>query len=177
MPQQPNITQLDYQQVIRRVYDESNDRLRTDTNVVIDGSGGLDLVISDLNDSVALGDGSGNLAGVSTIDGKKGLNVNVLGGEFTTSGLKNGLKTTRMTITDVRQSVPNVPLVNRNGISIRVLGPNNVMFGNNTVTSANGYPKFPGEEIILDATDTDAVEVYAVCDAGNTSEIAILEIA
>ena len=177
MPQQPTMTQLDYQQVTRRVYDEANDQLRTNANIVIDGSGGLDLVISDLNDSIALGDGAGNLVGVTDVGGENGLNVNVLGGEFSASGLKTGLKTTRMTITDVRQAVPNSPLVNRNGISIRVLGTNTIYFGNNTVTSANGYPKFQYEEIILDAKDTAAVAIYAVCDAGKTCDIAVLEIA
>ena len=177
MPQQPQITQLDYQQVIRRVYDEANDQLRTGANITVSGSGGLDVIISDLNDSVALGDGNGNLVGVTDINGENGLNVNILGGEFTASGLKTGLKTTRMTITDVRTAVPNTSLSNRNGISIRVLGTNTVYFGNNTVTSVNGYPKFQYEEIILDAKDTAAVVIYAVCEAGKTCDIAVLEIA
>jgi hypothetical protein len=177
MAKQPTITELDFQQVIRRVYDDANDRLRTDTNITIDGSGGLDVIISDLNDSVAIGDGSGNLATITTVGASNGLDVNILGGEFSASGLKTGLKTTRMTITDVRQAVPNVPLANRNGMSIRVLGVNVVYFGNNTVTSLSGYPKLQFEEMVIDIKDTVAVELYAVCSAGQTCEIAILEVA
>lgn len=174
MPLQPQITELDFQQVIKRVYDKDNDRLRTDTNVTIDGSGGIDLVISDLNDSVAIGDGAGNIAGVTDINGENGLNVKVLGGEFNVTGLKNSLKTTRMVITDVLQQVPNVPLVNRNGVSIRVLGANTVYFGNNTVTAANGYPKLQWEEVIMDVKDT--IGIYAVCEAGKTCEISVMEV-
>lgn len=174
MPLQSNITELDYQQVLRRVYDKENDLLRTNANITIDGSGGLDVVISDLNDSVAIGDGAGNLAGITDVNGENGLNVKVLDGEFSATGLKNSLKTTKMTITDVAQQVPNIPLINRNGISIRVLGANTVYFGNNTVTTNNGYPKLQWEEVILDIKDS--IAIYAVCEAGKTCDIAVMEV-
>lgn len=53
-------TKLDYQQVIKNVYDESTDRLRTDsTATIVVPPGGLEVNISDLSDSIKIGDGSG----------------------------------------------------------------------------------------------------------------------
>jgi hypothetical protein len=69
-------TKFDYQQVIKKVYDEAQNRLRTDAtitgDIIID-----DINISQTDDSIRIGDGT-NLV-TATVDGAKtGLDVNVI---------------------------------------------------------------------------------------------------
>lgn len=69
-------TKLDANQVIKAVYDETNQRLRTDS--VVSG----DIIISDINinqedDSIRLGDGT-NLVTATTDGSRTGLDVNIL---------------------------------------------------------------------------------------------------
>lgn len=52
-------TQLDYEQVIQRVFDEPNDRLRVDAEVTAVISGPFEVAIDDTTDSIKIGDGSG----------------------------------------------------------------------------------------------------------------------
>lgn len=92
-------------------------------------------------------------------------------------GLKTGLATSQLTVTDVAQKVPTSDLTNRNVLSIRILGSNTVYFGNSTVTTPTGYPKYQYEEIVMDVQDKPAVDIWAICPAGQTCVIAIMEIA
>ena len=178
MGQGPNApyTDLDQNHILQRVFDESGDKLRVDANVTI-GAG--ELVISQVDDSIRIGDGTNLVTTTSDTHGHVGLDVNLLNAviDFTSSGLRNGLQTTRMTVTSTVTAVPVTPLANRNGISVRVMGNKTVYFGNDAVTAANGYPKFQYEEIIIDIKDNPAVELYAVCASGETCEIRIMEVA
>lgn len=168
---------LDANQVIQHVYDESTQTLRTQATATIITPPQLQVLIDASEDSVRLGDGS-KLNTLTTVSGKNGVDVNVLNTLTSSpSGLSTGLKTSRVIITDVAQKVPATALANRNAISIRVLGINTVYFGNSTLTTSNGYPKFQYEEITADIKDNASVDIYAVCEAGRTCEIAILEIA
>jgi hypothetical protein len=174
----PTPSLLDSRQIFQRAFDESNDRLRTDTvvNANFTGEMMVDVRASD-GDSVLVSDGTKN-AGVTTVNGQNGLDVNVLNNiGVATAGLKTGLKTTKQIITDVATQIPAVALANRNTISIRILGTSTVYFGEDTVTSAAGYPKFQYEEMVADITDNPSVSIWAVCAAGETCEVRILEIA
>lgn len=171
-----DITNLDYQQVIRRSFDVDNDALRVDASLVM---GENEVVINQGDDSVAIGDGSTLYTGTD-ISGKHGLDVNIIAGsvtgEFSESGLKNALKTQSYTVTDIITAIPPVPLINRNSMSIRIVGTGTIYFGNSSVTSSNGYPKGSGEEISLDIKDNTNVQLYAVCDSGQSVEVRILEV-
>jgi hypothetical protein len=58
-------TLLDFQQVLTRVYDEPNNRLRTDASLSID-SAVISVNIDDVTDSVKIGNGAGVFANVSS---------------------------------------------------------------------------------------------------------------
>lgn len=168
----PPMSLLDWQQIVKLVYDETNNRLRTDAT--LSGSIG-EISIDHTNDSIRLGDGTTLFTG-STISSKTGLDVNVLNQlEVAQSGLKIAVKSSRIAVGTTPVAVPSSSLANRNGLSIRVLGPSTVYIGSSAVTATVGYPKFSGEEVIIDATDD--ITLYAVCAAGESSELAILEIA
>jgi len=171
----PNRSSLDLQQILQRVFENDTDRLRTDAIATIEG-GKFEVIISDIDDSIKIGDGSGHYVSVSNILTKTGLDVNIIGGIVSTSGLSAGLKNTTMVVTDVAQKIPAIPLTNRNGISVRVLGINTIFIGNSSVTYINGYPKYQREEVMLDIKDTAAVELWAVCEPGKSCEIRILEV-
>lgn len=180
MAKNPLITLLDPGQIVKRVYDESQDRIRVDAQVTATMSGSQEVVISQYDDSIAIGDGS-NLFTGTDVNAKHGLDVNVIGGvvsgEFTSSGLGKGLRSQRIIVTDQPTKVPLIPLADRNGMSIRIWGSNFVYFGNSDVTVNEGYPKRQYEEIVLDVKDNAAVELYAVCDPGLTCELRIMELA
>lgn len=69
-------TKLDYEQVIKQVYDEANDRLRTDATLNV-GSATIQVSTSHVDDSIRLGDGT-NLTTATVVGPKVGLDVNVL---------------------------------------------------------------------------------------------------
>ena len=82
MPQGPGVpySQLDANAIFQRVFDEINDRLRVDAAVTVT-LGTVEVIITDVNDSIKIGDGSGlNFATVTTVGPKKGLDVNLIGG-------------------------------------------------------------------------------------------------
>lgn len=178
MAKNPNVTLLDPGQIAKRVYDESEDRIRVDAQLNIGGSS--DIVITHLDDSIKIGDGT-KLVTATTVSGKNGIDANIIGGvvsgNFTSAGLQTGLKTTVMTVTSTAQALPVTPLANRNSLSVRIIGSNTVYFGDSNVTSSNGYPKYQNEEISLDIKDNSAVYLYAICAGGQTSEVRILELA
>lgn len=180
MPPAPTPSKLDQQQILQGAYDEASGELRVQANVTANISGTQEVLISHTDDSIQLGDGT-NLVTATPVGSDVGLDVNIVGGvvsgSFTQSGLSIGIKTTRFTVTDTPQPIPATAFANRNTLSVRVLGASTVYFGGNALTATNGYPKFQFEEISMDVTDDAGVNLYAVCDTGESSEIAILEIA
>lgn len=58
-------SQLDPGQILKRVFDDSNDAIRTDTTVVANIAGAIEVQIEDTDDSIKIGDGSGHYAAVS----------------------------------------------------------------------------------------------------------------
>lgn len=76
MPINPDRSQLDQQQILQRVMDEANDRLRVDAEVTAT-IGVVDVNIDHINDSIRIGDGS-NLVTTTTSGPKVGLDVNII---------------------------------------------------------------------------------------------------
>lgn len=72
----PDRTLLDMNQILQRAFDQSNDKLRVDAVVSLDGTVS-EVVISHTDDSIRLGDGT-KLASLTTVGGKNGLDVNVI---------------------------------------------------------------------------------------------------
>lgn len=75
----PNPSGLTGDQVLQRAFDQANDELRVGiSNVTID-SGSMEVSISDISDSIKIGNGSGSLfATLTIVGGDIGLDVNVL---------------------------------------------------------------------------------------------------
>lgn len=69
-------TALDANQVIKNVYDETNDRLRTDATLTV-GSATIEVSTSHVDDSIRLGDGT-NLTTATVVGPKVGLDVNII---------------------------------------------------------------------------------------------------
>jgi hypothetical protein len=118
----------------------------------------------------------------TVIGNKVAADVNLLGGTvtgtFEPTGLSTNVKTSVMIVTDVPALVTPSPLADRNAMSIRVWGDQTVYFGEDiTVSSTNGYPKTTLEELALDIKENPAMEIWAVCEAGKTSELRVLELA
>lgn len=163
----PTRSKQDAHGVLRDAFDDTTKTLRVDV-------GEASIQIDSISDSIALGDPSGNKV-TTTLNGPmRGLDVNIING-ISVQGLNTAFKITTITITDVATKVTPTPLSGRNSVSIRNWGSNTVYFGNlNTVTSADGYPKYSKEEMSLDIKELD---LYAVCATGQSTELRILEIA
>lgn len=69
-------SKLDQHQIFQHAFDEVNQRLRTDATLNI-GGGGVEVMVSHLNDSIRLGDGTDFLT-TTTVGSDVGLDVNVL---------------------------------------------------------------------------------------------------
>ena len=168
-----NISKLDPGGVLKAAFDDSTQALRTTAAPV-------ELAIDAATDSIRIGDGT-KLTTTTTVGSQVGLDVNLVGGvvsgNFSQSGLMNGMRTTSIIITDTPSPIPLIPLLNRNTLSARVWGSATVYFGNSSVNALNGYPKKQYEEISMDVKDNAAVELYAVCDTGMTCEVRVIELA
>lgn len=90
------------------------------------------------------------------------------------------IKSATAIVTDTATKIEILPgtLPNRRAISIRVMGVDEIYFGDSvTATVAGGYPKFEREELTLTVDKNAAVTVWGICKPGKTSEIRILEVA
>lgn len=172
-------TKLDFPQVIKNVYEEDKNRLRVDADVTLAPTGSLEVSIDQATDSIKLGDGTTLFTSTST-SGHTGLDVAIIAGSVTGTfnpvGLKNGLKNSRIVVTDIPTLVPASAFDLRNSISVRVWGTETVYFGDSAVDINTGYPKRQFEEITLDIQADASVYLYAVCPTAVTSELRIMEI-
>lgn len=83
----------------------------------------------------------------------------------------------RTTVTDVPTVLSSPTQASRtvgdsSTFSIRNLGPNDCELGGEDVTFGGGFPLYVGEGMDLDLMMLEIL--YAVCDTGNTTEIARL---
>jgi hypothetical protein len=74
MAKNPNPSALDQDQIIRRVFDGANDKLRVDATLSLDPG---TIKLTDNDDSVAIGNGSGVHATITPILTKNAIDVNV----------------------------------------------------------------------------------------------------
>lgn len=184
-PNGPNYTKLDQNHILQRVFDEANDELRTNGSFSGSITGTVEVEIdaaSGDNISIASEDGS-QKATLTTVGPDTGIDVNVIGGvvsgTFEQTGLKNALKTSQMVINSTTPTaIPPVAQTNRNGISVRNLGPDAVWIaGSITDTPGLGgstYPKFVNEEFVIDITDS--ITFYACVETGKTANLAFMEV-
>lgn len=205
MPGPYPFSKKDADQVIRAAFDDDTQRLRVDAAINVDANqvdisaaDGDNIAISDGVDTLAVNpDGSINtvLTGATQIeisaadgdniainDGTNALSVNPDGSinviaSINSNSLSGSLRTEQITITDIAQKVPAIVLVNRQAFSVRILGSNIVYFGDSAVTSSTGYPKFQYEELALDIDGSPTVDLWAVCATGQSSIVAVMEIA
>ena len=109
-----------------------------------------------------------------------GVNPVPTSGEFTTSGLSIGMRTSVVSASDTVIGLPAVAFASRNNIVLRNLDAANTVFIDdaNTVTSSGanqGWRLLPESDLTLDITD--AIGLFGICDTGLTATVEILEIA
>lgn len=175
----PGQGNLSSEQILQRSFDETKDQIRTDASFSGSISGEIDCEIDATDgDNIALANEDGTKVTTTTSGAKEGLDVNVLNQlETQPTGLSMSIKNTVMTATATAQKVPATALSDRNTMSVRVMGASTVYFGGLGVTALTGYPKFQYEEIIVDIKDNPSVDLYVICELGNTCELRIIEIA
>lgn len=158
----PPPSQLDFEQILPAVYNDEG-QLRVDAEITANISAPQEVIISDVDDSIKIGDGAGNfvtvtagalnVSGSSTVSGTVNTNLNGLAA-FQTSQYTIGTSAVQLTIT---------PLTNRSSMSIKVVttGNNAIYIGNSSgVTTSTGYPLFNGDSLQLDLKTTQVV--YAI---------------
>jgi hypothetical protein len=174
----PAPSRLDATQVLPGAYDDAQAALRVTGTLTAELPEATEVVIDHANDSIKLGDGT-NLVTTSSVGPDVGLDVNVIGGTitgtFTSTGFSDGIRSMSVVVGDTPTKVPPAPLSGRDTIAVRVWGAQKVFFGGSGVTVANGYPKFQYEEIIADSTN--ALDLWAICETGQSSEVRLIELA
>lgn len=180
------VSHLDPPQIIKRAYDETLNRIRVDAEVTANIAGVQEVAITHVDDSIRLGDGV-DLVDVTDINGKIGLDVNVLNdtltGEFTQTGLKTQGKITTLDITDTVSPIPATALVGRNSLSLTNLSTTDTLYvGFNTNVTASralgvnaGWEVGPNEGFNLDIQDD--IIIYGITETGVTVRVKIMELA
>lgn len=169
------LSRRDPGQVLQAAFDDDTQSLRTTANFT---GGTLEVSIDAADDSIQVGNGTGNFLAVNS-DGS--INVNsettISGPIDTTEQGLNSFQTSQYIIgTSAVQLTPSA-LSNRSSISLAVIADPNIAIyiGNsNGVTTSNGYPLYDGNTIELDLTPTGTIWAIST-NAGQT--IAALEIA
>ena len=177
MAKNPTPSLLDPGQIIKRAFDDDNDAIRVDANVVANISGAQEVLISDSDDSIKIGDGNGNYVGVTNGALNVNSNTTITGTINTQEAGLNSFQTSQYTVgTSVVQLTPS-PLANRSSISLRVIATtgSSVFIGNNSgLTISNGYPLNDGDTLQMDLTTSNSI--YAVATSPGQT-VYVLEIA
>lgn len=105
-------------------------------------------------------------------------------GEFSMSGLSNGVKTRCFLVTDVPTPIPPVALTNRNTMLLRNHSSNMVFIGDVNVSATRtpgddtgGYEVDPNSTFTIDIKATALSTLYAVCESGKTAICKTMELA
>ena len=153
----PNMSLLDSPQVIRSVYNATNESL--DVTLV----GTTSLSINSAEDSIAIANAAGTPL---TINSDGSIDVKVEG--------LNAFQTSQVTVGTSAVQLTPTPLSNRTSISIKVLPGNSVYIGNsNAVTTSTGYFLFSGDALNMDLTGSD--QIWAISTSA-AQTVAVLEI-
>lgn len=102
----PPFTQLDFEQVITGSYDETNRRIRVETEIAtVDVGGNQEILITDDIDAIKIGNGSHQYLAINS-DGSINVNIEASGSNGTTisyfnniTSVSNGISTTLLTYT------------------------------------------------------------------------------
>lgn len=154
-------TNLDYSQVLQNVYDEGENRLRVDADITAVIPGGIQVNINDTDDSIKIGDGSGNYVKVNSNGSIDVNSTTTISGTIDTveQGL-NGFQTSQYTIGLTAVQITPTPLTNRSSMSLAIIATPNIpiYIGNSSsVTVNNGYPLYDGNTIELDLTPSGTI--------------------
>lgn len=156
-------SRLDQHQIMQHAFDEANQRLRTDATLSV-GGGSIDVVVSHINDSIRLGNGTDFLTS-STIGPKIGLDVNVIN-SFSTI-VTDGTDTLAITPSGealVRDNDANTIL---SAINSKLVDGTDI--GDVTVNNAGGAAAVNvqdgGNSITVDAVDLDIRELSHTSDS------------
>src|SRR5690348_12079499 len=98
MAQNPNPSKLDPGQIIKRVYNEADDRIRVDAEVTAT-LGEAEVIISQTDDSIRIGDGT-DLVTTTTVGSDVGLDVNIVGGSINAT-ISTSLEAGKVTTQDI----------------------------------------------------------------------------
>lgn len=170
MAKNPQNPQLDPGQIIKRVYDEDNDRIRVDANVTApDGSS---ILIDATTDSIKIGNSAtGPFLNVNP-DGS--INVE---GEVTPSGLHVAGRVTTMAVSTSAVALPATALTNRNAISVTNLSTSQTLFigfsssvtADRAIGTNAGWEIGPNEGFNLDIKDN--IVIYGISTGSITVKI------
>lgn len=110
-------------------------------------------------------------------------------GSFSPIGLSQGIRTTKVTVTDVATLIPLNAYANRNTLLVRVGGAEKVYIGNSDVSVAGvetpalsgnfvdaGFPFFQFEQFAVDVIAGTSTAIYGICEAGKSSFVWIIEV-
>jgi hypothetical protein len=155
-------TKLDGNQILQSAYDEPTQSLKALITANI--SGAQEVIISAIDDSIKIGNGTGHFMAVNT-DGSINVNgVSTVSGTVTTNvnGL-NAFKTTQYAInTSIIQLTP-TPLPNRSAMTLKAVtsaATECIYIGDSSVSTSTGYPLFNGDSLQLDLTAV--FNIYAI---------------
>ncbi len=86
----------------------------------------------------------------------------------------NELKTTKVSVSATATALPTAPMENRKAIVIRNYSNTNTIFIGSLAVTTDGYPVLPYESLPL--TMSDGATIYAICEAGKTADVRVLEV-
>lgn len=167
------LSRRDPGQVLQAAFDDDTQSLRTTATFSGDT---LEISLNSEDDSIAIGDGSGNLATVT--NGALNVNTTINGGQIDTTqqGL-NAFQTSQYSIGTTAVQITPTALTNRSSLSLTIIATPNVpvYIGNsNSVSTSTGYPLYNGNTIELDLTPSGSI--WAISTAAGQI-VAALEIA
>lgn len=166
MAQNPTISQLDPGQIIKRVYDEANDQIRTGATIVAE-IGSIDVSISQVDDSIRIGDGT-DLVTTTTIGSSTGLDVNVISSTATSVQI-DGLDAFQSSVYTIDNitilQLFNPAFTNRSVVTMKAVctGTNYISIKENSNPLTIGWPLFNGDTLQMDLKGTQ--NIYAIATA------------
>lgn len=139
-----------------------------DVNVV--GGVNVEVDLSHVDDSVALGDGT-NLLTSTTIGSDIGLDVNVINNP-SIANVSIATSANSLSVADTSEDIIASPLSNRKFLAIYNDGNRKIFIGPNGVSAANGFPISPGSSIELLAGS--AIDIEYVGQSGASGAAAAI---
>ena len=89
--------------------------------------------------------------------------------------LTGPLAQAEVNMTATAAKIPSSPLAGRRLVMIRNTGSSTVYLGDDVVNSETGFPMYAKE--VADFLVEEGLDLYGICDGGETSTVRVLEIA